>query len=848
MASLSLAELEASLATLKPVVSRLKALDRESGESQKKIAELVALKQAITAIDPTHIDALKPKKKKRNKLPVPSPSGKSKRAAAATPQDTVDDQLSGRNKDARIAIIGSGIAGCTLAVALKRKGFKNVAIFEKDSSFHTRRQGYGITIQQAVKSLLDLGISSIIDLDTPSTARYIFSESGNIISFFGRTFYSFVNSRKFNVHLSRQDLRYLLLREVESQVVWNRSLRGIQYNEKSVTLEFDGSTHEADIVVGADGIYSKVRNLTFESQRTNSADIDCSLNYLGVIVVLGIVHCEHELLKEVVFESSNGTVRIFCMPFSSHFNPTRNSTIYMVRGVPRTMWQLSFPIDLAHGRDLCRDKKKLKQICLESISAFHAPVPDMINLTKLEDMMATPVFDFDPLTPQALGEFPYTALVGDASHAMSPFKSQGANRAILDAVALADRLSSLPLTVAISSYESATAPKNIEKVLVSREKVAKLHCPSVANDFLNRTDVPNYQLTRTLKENHVGSWTKNLDVAIKSLVVIPAQPKQTKIVRMKLEQKEKAKLLKRESKRAAAAAAIGASEDDRRHILYPQYAKKKKTWCEGDEVPPGGRVVYVNGKPKIFNKYYGCACFPLYEEFSTLHDYGGAGWTLTSLDMAKELYANDPGAVHRSVMGYVPLANAVKGDAPLEVIEYIYSLNPEHIKFVVEKSGWTLLHIAARNCAAFMIPFLLKQYPEAVFVKDKRGRTPRDCAVEEAAWWNANPVNCVCCGKYPRTFNLPNETEPLYCTVCCGQYSGRDGTMVDVKNGLCTKCKERPAGYNVLTESEALYCGLCADRNMFNLETHIVLPGGQTVVDMLTEFEEKLKRSARRTV
>ena len=66
--------------------------------------------------------------------------------------------------------------------------------------------------------------------------------------------------------------------------------------------------------------------------------------------------------------------------------------------------------------------------------------------------------------------------------------------------------------------------------------------------------------------------------------------------------------------------------------------------------------------------------------------------------------------------------------------------------------------------------------------------------------------------------------------------------MVDVKNGLCTKCKERPAGYNVLSESEALYCGLCADRNMFNLETHIVLPGGQTVVDMLTEFEEKLKR------
>lgn len=433
------------------------------------------------------------------------------------------------NKNARIAIVGSGIAGATLALALKRKGFQNVVIFEKDSSIWQRRQGYGLTIQQGTKKLINLGISTIKDLDTPSTARYIFSESGDIISFFGRDFYNCTGkSRKFNVHLSRQDLRYLLLREVESQVVWNRNLCGIHYQNKIATLQFEDSIYEADVVVGADGIYSKVRTLTFDqkhrAQKEDSTKVYNSLNYLGVIVVLGLVFCEHELTKEVVFESSNGTVRIFCMPFSNYFtegNPSKKKP----PPIMRTMWQLSFPIKLNRARYLSKHKKQLKNICMDRVSSFHSPVPEMINLTKLSDMMATPVYDFDPLPADTLSIYPYTALIGDASHAMSPFKSQGANRAILDAVALAEKLNTLPLEDAILSYERETISKNIEKVLASREKVAKLHCPSIQNDFLNRTDIPNYNLSKKLKECGVGSWSKNLATTIKSLVTIPHQPK-----------------------------------------------------------------------------------------------------------------------------------------------------------------------------------------------------------------------------------------------------------------------------------------------------------------------------------
>lgn len=57
-----------------------------------------------------------------------------------------------------IAIVGSGISGLALSIALKQKGFSNISIFEKDASFDSRRQGYGLTILQGKSCLRSLGV------------------------------------------------------------------------------------------------------------------------------------------------------------------------------------------------------------------------------------------------------------------------------------------------------------------------------------------------------------------------------------------------------------------------------------------------------------------------------------------------------------------------------------------------------------------------------------------------------------------------------------------------------------------------------------------------------------------
>jgi heterodisulfide reductase subunit A-like polyferredoxin len=78
-------------------------------------------------------------------------------------------------KNSKIAIIGSGIAGLGFALALHKEGFQNITIYEKDSSFGQRRQGYGLTIQQAVSSLVELNVfEKVKELDTP--AKYHLSK------------------------------------------------------------------------------------------------------------------------------------------------------------------------------------------------------------------------------------------------------------------------------------------------------------------------------------------------------------------------------------------------------------------------------------------------------------------------------------------------------------------------------------------------------------------------------------------------------------------------------------------------------------------------------------------------
>lgn len=384
-----------------------------------------------------------------------------------------------------IAIIGGGIGGTALAVACLYRGIP-FTLYERDSSFDERSQGYGLTLQQASKAIEGLGIFSL-EKGIVSTRHVVHTTDGKIIGEWGMRKWTPSDVKKSpkrtNVHIARQSLRFALLEQLggHDAVQWGHQLVAIKESDQGIDLSFqvNGKTKhaKANLVVGADGIRSSVRNLLIGEQVT-------PLRYLGCIVILGICPLsalegiESPLLDSAtVFQTANGNERIYMMPFAHD----------------SVMWQLSFPIPEKEAKALSEQGPRALKEEASRRTPWHDPIPQILTATQEAQISGYPVYDRELLTPELLQKGSQITLIGDAAHPMSPFKGQGANQALLDALALARGISKRcgPLSCwkasgiresVLNEFESEMLTRSAAKVKDSAEAALFLHSETVLHE------------------------------------------------------------------------------------------------------------------------------------------------------------------------------------------------------------------------------------------------------------------------------------------------------------------------------------------------------------------------------
>ncbi|MFG2859128.1 FAD-dependent oxidoreductase [Streptomyces sioyaensis] len=347
----------------------------------------------------------------------------------------------------RIAIIGAGPGGLTCARILQQHGI-TAAVYDLDASRSVRDQGGTLDMHpdSGQHALREAGLWD----DFLARARPE-GQQMRLVSRDGRTLFDQVppeaDIAEGNPEIDRGQLRDLLLDSLKPDtVLWGHKMtRAEALGNGTHRLHFaDGTSTDADLVIGADGAWSKVRRLLS----------DATPLYTGVTFVetgLDDADTRHPHLAELT-----GSGTMMALDDNQGFVAQRNSG-----GHIRTYIGMRIAEDWHQraGLDLT-DTVAVREALLKKFTAWS---PDLLGFITDTDTGYTnrPLFALP--VPHTWTHTPGVTLLGDAAHLMSPFSGMGANLAMLDGADLAHALIESPTTDdAIHAYETVLLPRSIQ--------------------------------------------------------------------------------------------------------------------------------------------------------------------------------------------------------------------------------------------------------------------------------------------------------------------------------------------------------------------------------------------------
>ncbi|PGH46336.1 oxidoreductase [Micromonospora sp. WMMA1996] len=359
----------------------------------------------------------------------------------------------------RIAIVGGGLGGLTLARILHRHGIDAV-VYEREATRSARASGGSLDLhpESGQRALADAGLTERFRSEARPQG-----EEHRILDPAGRTLVHHrpdPGSFAGRPEIDRGALRDLLLDSLPADAVtWHRRLVAVSpHAAGGFGLTFDGGHRaDCDLLIGADGARSVVRSLL----------TDAAPSAISTLVELTIRNADrdHPDVAEMV-----GPGNLWGMGARRVLSAQR-------LGDGRIRVGVSLPA-VDHPVDTYRSKRAL----LDLFDGWH---PRLTALIHAADGSPAPRTIEAMSTDIRWAHRPGVTLIGDAAHLLPPV-GEGANQAMRDAADLAARLAAAPADpdAAIRAYEEAMFARIRPIAEMSARVHAMMLSPTAADDIV----------------------------------------------------------------------------------------------------------------------------------------------------------------------------------------------------------------------------------------------------------------------------------------------------------------------------------------------------------------------------
>jgi salicylate hydroxylase len=356
----------------------------------------------------------------------------------------------------RVAIIGGGIGGLTAANALLRAGVE-VSVYE--AAGELREIGAGVALHaNAMRVLRFIGVEDAVRKVAGRTEYAVTRDgiTGRIIS---------KTSRARQVELQgiepatvhRADLLDVLAAALPEGIAsLGKRCVSVESGGSSAAARFaDGTSAEADVIIGADGIHSVVRTALFGPDAPRFTGKICYRSVIPTAAVRGGV------LSDVA--ADNG----------QWLGPHGTIVLYPLRGEELINVVAHYDDDTYRHESWVTECERAE--VLERYAGWHESLLRLFEAG--ETWYKWALYDRDPIPAWTSRR---VSLLGDAAHPMLPYLGQGACQALEDGAVLANALSASPSdpVAALATYEHTRRPRASQVVLTARARGVSNHLPS----------------------------------------------------------------------------------------------------------------------------------------------------------------------------------------------------------------------------------------------------------------------------------------------------------------------------------------------------------------------------------